>query len=187
MSDSSTNQEKSLRVYVPVSPLSLFIGTFMLPIANKMLHEYLYPNCPNRFSLMSKIVSYLPNLSTTASKLVGGIMGGVLVTIGGTIYNSAQKEFRKNNVNPKHGEKVTTLVTSGIFQYSRNPYYLSGMLLLSGISLISDNCLPLILSVPWWIYLEYYVIPKEEESLNQCFGQEYVNYCNKVPRWVKFF
>jgi hypothetical protein len=42
----------------------------------------------------------------------------------------------------------------------------------------------LLASLLLWEYPQFWVIPLEERFLQERFGQKYVNYCNKTPRWV---
>lgn len=105
---------------------------------------------------------------------------GVLVVFSGII----AFRIKKTTVDPLHPEKASSLVTSGIYQYTRNPMYLGMALVLIGglIRLGNPLCLSGIVFFIW--YLDRFQIRSEEESLIKIFGDEYRSYCKKVGRWV---
>ena len=78
----------------------------------------------------------------------------------------------------------TTLVTEGPYHYSRNPMYAGLALTLAGLALVLGSLSPLI--VPpifvWWITTRF--IQKEEAMLEQRFGAQYLDYKQRVRRWL---
>lgn len=90
----------------------------------------------------------------------------------------------KTTVNPHSPEKATSLVTSGVYRYSRNPMYLGFLLLLVSWvlylgSLSSLTVLPLFVLV-----LNTMQIIPEETCLKQRFSESYAAYTHKVRRWI---
>jgi len=76
-----------------------------------------------------------------------------------------------------------TLVTTGTFAISRNPLYTSFAVILLGIFLIFPN----------WIFLLYIFagvwafhrqVLREEASLKEIYGEEYIEYCKRVRRYL---
>ena len=105
--------------------------------------------------------------------------GIALVLIGG-------REFFRNNttVNPVTPENTTRLVTSGIYRYSRNPMYLGfALCLLAWATLIGSYISLVGLPVFIWYITKYQIIP-EESALESKFGKSFVEYKNKVRRWI---
>ncbi|OUS09674.1 hypothetical protein A9Q90_02760 [Gammaproteobacteria bacterium 54_18_T64] len=79
---------------------------------------------------------------------------------------------------------VANLVSSGPFQYSRNPMYLGFSLLLLAMFFSTLN-LWLALLLPLNIgLLQYYVILPEEQYLAQYFQPAYGDYRARVRRWL---
>lgn len=78
----------------------------------------------------------------------------------------------------------STLVTSGIFNLTRNPMYLAIMLLCVGLALIVNSLIMLLLVIPTGSALCLAVIRKEEAILEQQFGQPYIDYLHSVRRWI---
>lgn len=95
-------------------------------------------------------------------------------------------QFRKAQTtpNPKEIDKATSLVTSGIYQYTRNPMYLGLTLILLGWALYLSHFLAFILIPIFMMYIARFQIQPEERMMTQKFGQAYQNYCAKVRRWL---
>lgn len=90
----------------------------------------------------------------------------------------------KTTIDPQQLEKTTRLVTSGIFQFTRNPMYLSILFTLIAWALWLENLLAWI-GVPIFIFLmNRFQIAREERFLEQKFGEEYHRYKEKVRRWL---
>jgi len=79
---------------------------------------------------------------------------------------------------------TTEIVTSGVFQFSRNPIYLSMVLLCLGTGFLLDSLWFLALCAPLAIVLQKGVIEPEEVYLEQKFGGTYLRYKTKVRRWM---
>ena len=80
--------------------------------------------------------------------------------------------------------ETTTLITNGLYRFSRNPIYLAFIILLIGEALILNNFILLIFPLILAIILQKAFIQKEEELLRIKFPQEYPQYCKKVRRWL---
>jgi len=89
------------------------------------------------------------------------------------------------NKTPFDPSKPTvTIVRQGPFQLSRNPMYLSLLLLLAGIAVFTGS-LWMCLAVPaLWIVLDISAVRPEEEYLERNFGGRYLEYKAKVRRWL---
>jgi len=90
----------------------------------------------------------------------------------------------KTSVNPMRPEKTQVLVTTGMYQISRNPMYFGLLLLLTGWSLYV-GALSAILLIPMFILLITKIqIQPEEVILQELFGQKYLDYKKNVRRWI---
>ena len=78
----------------------------------------------------------------------------------------------------------TVVIQSGPFALSRNPIYLSMLLLAAAVALAVNSGWGLMLLVPLFLALYFFVVVSEEQYLESLFGDEYRNYCSRVPRWV---
>lgn len=89
----------------------------------------------------------------------------------------------KTSIDPLSPSKVSTLVTSGLYQYSRNPMYLALLLLLLSWGLYLGNAFNTLLAAGFVYYMNTFQILPEEEVLTNIFGKEYQKYCVIVRRW----
>ena len=106
--------------------------------------------------------------------------------IGGTIIVFGIAAFRKaeTTVTPLHPDKASSLVTMGIYQYIRNPMYFGLFLILFSIGFYLQNLASMfVLPIYVWFISKYQIIP-EEEALHKLFGQDYINYQDRVRRWI---
>jgi protein-S-isoprenylcysteine O-methyltransferase Ste14 len=97
---------------------------------------------------------------------------------------SAARTLRRHQtpVNPR-GE-VTTIVASGPFRYTRNPMYLSLLVLYVGGMLAFRLPWAAAFLVPVFLALHFGVIIPEEKHLEAAFGEPYRLYKQRVRRWL---
>lgn len=89
----------------------------------------------------------------------------------------------RTTVHPMAPAKVTRLVTSGIYHYTRNPMYLALLLILLAWGLWLGNAFNTLLAAGFVSYMNTFQIIPEEQFLTQIFGKEYQQYCVQVRRW----
>lgn len=76
------------------------------------------------------------------------------------------------------------LLRHGLHTFSRNPMYLSEMILTLGWVIFYGSAAVLIIAVLWFLSFNYYLIPREERILEAHFGDAYREYKKKVRRWL---
>lgn len=113
------------------------------------------------------------------------VLGG-LVLISAYIGLAGVYEFRKRKttVNPIKPEQASLVVDSGIFAYTRNPMYLGLFLVLFAFGYYLQNFFSISLSCVFVIYMNQFQIKPEERALEALFGASYVDYKQRVRRWV---
>ena len=109
----------------------------------------------------------------------------VLMVLGLFIAILAFYQFARLNTttNPKRLDKVSALVTGGIYKISRNPMYLGLLLFLLAWGLYLGNAFNAITAAAFVSYMNAFQIRPEEELLEQKFGPAYTQYCKAVRRW----
>ena len=113
--------------------------------------------------------------------IAGGLAaGGVLVALLGIV------SFRraKTTVNPLSPETASALVTSGIYQRTRNPMYLGMLLVLLGWAVFLANVLTVVFPVAFVVLMNRLQIVPEERALTARFGPTFTDYQSKVRRWL---
>jgi protein-S-isoprenylcysteine O-methyltransferase Ste14 len=109
---------------------------------------------------------------------------GLVIAIAGislSVSGCRALKLRGGIVNPLPFPK--TLVTDGVFAWTRNPGYLGILIALSGIALIFAFDWLLILIAPTWVILNLAVVRHEELYLQQKFGKAYQDYTKRVARY----
>ena len=109
-----------------------------------------------------------------------------LMILGLTIFVSAVKSFRiqKTTVNPLDPKQASSLVTSGIFKFSRNPMYLGMLIILLSIAFKFNLIGGMIISIFFYIFITKFQIIPEEAAMDELFGNEFIDYCKKTKRWI---
>ncbi len=98
----------------------------------------------------------------------------------------AMIQFRRahTTVNPHKPEAATTLITSGIYAWTRNPMYLGLSILLLGWGIKLGSLSPLAGPLLFIPFIWYVQIRVEEHVLQLRFGEDYERYCHRVNRWL---
>jgi len=111
-------------------------------------------------------------------------LGFALVVAGCALAAAAVGRFvlRRTTLHPTG--QPARLVVSGAHGWSRNPMYLSLTVVTAGLALALGRAWPLALVVLPWASMNWAVIPFEEARLRETFGQDYVDYCRRVRRWI---
>ena len=79
---------------------------------------------------------------------------------------------------------VNELVTNGVYGVSRNPSYVSAVMLNLSIGIACLSWIFILIAIADFILLNYYVIIVEEPFLLSSYGDTYRKYMNRTPRWI---
>ena len=90
----------------------------------------------------------------------------------------------RTTINPVHPERARRLVTGGIYRVSRNPMYLSLLLLLAAYALRLDAWAAWLGPLGFWAYVTRFQILPEERVLADKFGPDYRRYRERTRRWL---
>lgn len=104
--------------------------------------------------------------------------GGAAILISGWIH------FYRAKTNILHHRPSSTLIQSGLYRVSRNPIYVSGLLLQLGVALLMNNVWIVLLVPVSKFLLDRYVIAREEAYLERAYGEAYEDYTRAVRRWL---
>jgi protein-S-isoprenylcysteine O-methyltransferase Ste14 len=110
-----------------------------------------------------------------------GLAGlGVLVVVLGML------AFRraKTTINPVNIGAASSIVTSGIYRYTRNPMYVGLALMLVGWAVHIAVPFVLVGPVVFMLFITRFQIIPEERVLTSKFGGEYRKYQERVRRWL---
>lgn len=126
---------------------------------------------------------------TRSLSLAHGVRIGVAIALlaaGILVMLAAVISFRhaRTTVNPLKPETATSLVTSGIFRYTRNPMYLGMLLVLSAWAVFLSSPIALTGVLAFGLYIHHFQIRPEEVALANLFGSAFTDYANRVRRWL---
>lgn len=111
-------------------------------------------------------------------------LGIPVVVVALTLFAWAVTTMRRGGASIPTHRATDAIVASGPFRLSRNPIYLSMMLLLVGIALWANSVWFLTWAVLAIVLLTFYVIKPEERYLEDKFGDAYLSYKRGVRRWI---
>ena len=76
------------------------------------------------------------------------------------------------------------LGTTGVYAYVRNPVYSAFMFVCTGVLLIYGNLVLLLLPIIYWGFMTVLMKSTEEKWLEDLYGQEYIQYLQRVNRCI---
>ena len=74
-------------------------------------------------------------------------------------------------------------ITKGVYRFSRHPAYFGGFLFFLGVGIACASWVVILLALAWMV-IWIKVIPAEESSLLEKYGDSYRKYMNITPRWI---
>jgi protein-S-isoprenylcysteine O-methyltransferase Ste14 len=112
------------------------------------------------------------------------LLGPIATVFAVLLFLFSFREFRAAGTSVRGSERISTIVRTGPYQFSRNPIYLSFILLVFGLSVWLNNLWLLATLVPAVGFIAVVVIPREERFLERNFHEEYSSYKAAVRRWL---
>jgi len=107
------------------------------------------------------------------------VMGFALITWAN--YTLLQK-ISLDEREPFHTPRA--LVVNGPFQFSRNPVYLSVIIMAFGLAILLGSLILFILPPIFFIVFQRFFIRWEEKKLEETFGKDYLEFKMRVRRWL---
>ena len=114
-------------------------------------------------------------------------LAAVLAVVGITLALAGIREFRaaRTTVNPLLPEQAASMVTSGVYRFTRNPMYLGMFCLLAAWAAWLGRLAPFLAVLPGFVlYMSRFQIRPEERALEQRFGAAFREYAARVRRWI---
>jgi len=109
--------------------------------------------------------------------------GFFLIIISGLLAFQARRIMRSHQTPIDFREPTTVILHKGPFSFTRNPLYLSLLILYAGIGLTANSMWFIPLLVILFLFL-HRVVLREEKYLEYVFGDKYVIYKGTVRRWL---
>jgi len=112
------------------------------------------------------------------------LIGWILIILGISIILFIRRTFTRAGTSIEPWEPTLNIITTGFYAYSRNPVYVLFCIVPMGIGILLNNFWILISLIPSIITVYFIAVKKEEAYLEEKFGDEYVQYKQKVRRWL---
>jgi protein-S-isoprenylcysteine O-methyltransferase Ste14 len=118
------------------------------------------------------------------SLIVSLLIGMLILTISGAIAAAAIIVMMKNKTAINYNKPTTKFILKGPFRFTRNPLYLSLLMAMAATAFIADSLWYLVFFVIMFLIFNFGIVAREERYLTKSFGEEYIQYKNKVRRWI---
>lgn len=111
---------------------------------------------------------------------------GVVGAASGALLSDTIRRFRQRHttVEPFRPDAATALVTDGPNALTRNPMYVGMAGALLAHAMARGDVRTLLPLAAFVAIIDRVQIRPEEEALRRLFGQDYADYCARVPRWI---
>ncbi|WP_018266149.1 methyltransferase family protein [Methylosinus sp. LW4] len=130
------------------------------------------------------LLDLLLPLSEDAWPLGARIAGGLIVALALANDLWCASLMRRQGTTIRPDRAVSSLVTAGPYQWSRNPIYVSHVALIAGLGLALGSTWMLLLTPVAAVLVQRLAIEREERHLSQRFGAEFDAYVARTRRWL---
>lgn len=109
-----------------------------------------------------------------------------IAALGGAISAAGVVSFRRarTTVNPTRPDAASSLVTTGVYRFTRNPMYLGLFLVLAGWAIYQANAVTFAGPLLFVLYMNRLQIAPEERALAARFGAAFDDYRHRTRRWI---
>ena len=122
----------------------------------------------------------LPPIHVPYGRTIGAIL--VVAALAFAIWAASIMLRARTHVDPFR--PTTAIVTAGPFRVTRNPLYLSMSVIYVGMALLLHAIAAVLLLPVALVVMVWGVIHREEAYLERKFGVQYLEYRNRVRRWL---
>jgi len=110
---------------------------------------------------------------------------GLVIVVSGLWLNlSSKRTVLNNKTTIIPFQKSTVLVINGAFRYTRNPMYLGMLLVLVGEAIVLRSASAFLFPILFIPLISIKYISPEEKILENTFKDKYLEYKQKVRRWI---
>jgi protein-S-isoprenylcysteine O-methyltransferase Ste14 len=120
--------------------------------------------------------------------------GWILIAFGGAVYGLCLLRFLAAGGTPAIfftrglrlliGEEPGSLVSGGLYRFSRNPMYVGVLLVIFGQAIVFKSLVLASYGCLVFLIFHFTVVFVEEPHLRSTQGPSYELYCHAVPRWL---
>jgi protein-S-isoprenylcysteine O-methyltransferase Ste14 len=166
------------RVILPACPRDVGFGVTLGAVALHLAAPA--PALPARF--LGPTLTFSVAGRAFDIPLVPTLLGVGMVAGGFRLAAAGREELSRAATPIRPGDEVRALVSRGIYARTRNPLYLSLLLIAGGGAVLTNSLWGAGAVAGLFLYLSW-VIGEEEKLLSSMFGEQFKAYCESTPRW----
>lgn len=127
---------------------------------------------------------YLPNCREVeiARHFTAWLMVGIAAIL--DMWALLSFKCAKTTIDPRYPHRTSSMVTLGVYHYTRNPMYVGLIIILSAWSVYLGSLAGFGVVIACVLYLNTFQIAGEESALEKLFGDAYLDYKRRVRRWL---
>jgi protein-S-isoprenylcysteine O-methyltransferase Ste14 len=146
----------AFRIYPPVLAGLLLLGVLLLHLLGGHHHRFAHPH-----------------------QLLG-----LLLVAGGTALLSYAAALFSGHTTTRHPYgQPAAFITEAPYTFTRNPMYLGLAAILLGFAIFFGSPTMLVAPILFYLVIDRMLIPQEEATMEQLFGEQYLDYKRRVQRW----
>lgn len=111
-------------------------------------------------------------------------LAGAMLFAGILTFVAGARAFAQASTPLPTNRPTSSLVTTGIYRWSRNPIYVALLFIYVSVGLLVRSSWIMLWIIPLWLIVRYGVVSVEELYLQTRFGEDYVSYKRQVRRWL---
>jgi protein-S-isoprenylcysteine O-methyltransferase Ste14 len=109
----------------------------------------------------------------------------ILLVVGALIYLWCAWDFSVKGLGtPAPIDAPINLVVNGLYRFARNPMYVGVFCLIASRAVYFWSFAVVLYLVFVATCVQLFIVLYEEPHLRKMFGEQYLEYCNQVPRWI---
>lgn len=116
------------------------------------------------------------------------VPGALTFFLGLLVYSLCAKDLAvRGRGTPAIWDPPREFVSRGLYRMVRNPMYIGIVLIFVGEACFYQSPALLLISLLLWLMFHLFVVFSEEPTLKRKYGDSYLQYCMKVPRWLPYW
>ena len=123
-------------------------------------------------------------IATGLPGLPRAVVAGLALLVAAVFGLGGERALHGAGTNVRPDRPATTVVSGGVYRFTRNPLYLALLHIYAAVALFADALWPFALWVVLLPVLVKGIVEREERYLKRKFGQPYLDYKARVRRWI---
>jgi len=145
------------------------------------------PIYPPVYFIVALLVQFALHETVPIARILGSparYVGVAVASIGMAALLVTARTFDRRGTAIKPFKESSSLITDGLYRFSRNPIYLSMIVMLAGAALFLGTVSPYIVVAVFPGVIARRFIRHEEAMLESRFKEEFLQYKSRVRRWL---